>query len=129
MKSLLNAKCPQCGHFFELNESLKQEIRDQLKLEVQEWKARKEEEFKRREEEQQQHIQKTLQAQELQLTQQITQRLSFNYENEIKLLKDTNAIQNERIKTAQQRELDILKKEQDVILKEQQLQVPSHFKY
>jgi hypothetical protein len=123
MKSLLNAKCPQCGHFFELNESLKQEIRDQLKLEVQEWKARKEEEFKRREEEQQQHIQKTLQAQELQLTQQITQRLSFNYENEIKLLKDTNAIQNERIKTAQQRELDILKKEQDVILKEQQLQV------
>lgn len=123
MKSLLNTKCPQCGHFFELNETLKQDIREQLKLEVQEWKLRKEEEFKKREAEQQQHMQKTLQAQEQALTQQITQRLSYNYENEIKLLKDTNTLQNERIKSAQQRELDILKKEQDIILKEQQLQV------
>lgn len=123
MKSLLNTKCPQCGHFFELNETLKQDIREQLKLEVQEWKLRKEEEFKKREAEQQQHMQKTLQAQEQALTQQITQRLSYNYENEIKLLKDTNTLQNERIKSSQQRELDILKKEQDIILKEQQLQV------
>jgi len=111
MKSLLNAKCPQCGHFFELNESLKQEIRDQLKLEVQEWKARKEEEFKKREEEQQLQVKKTLQEQEQLLTQQISQRLSYTYENEIKLLKDTNTIQNERLKSAQQRELEILKKE------------------
>lgn len=123
MKSLLNAKCPQCGHFFELNESLKQEIRDQLKLEVQEWKARKEEEFKKREVEQQLQVKKTLQEQEQLLTQQISQRLSYTYENEIKLLKDTNTIQNERLKSAQQRELEILKKEQDIILKEQQLQV------
>ena len=122
MKSLLNAKCPQCGHFFELNESLKQEVREQMKQEALEWKARKEEEFNKREQEQQQHLKTLLQEQEQQLTRQITQRLSFNYENEIKSLKDTNTLQNDQLKLAQQRELDLLKKEQAFILKEQSLQ-------
>jgi DNA anti-recombination protein RmuC len=107
MKSLLNAKCPQCGHFFELNESLKQEVREQMKQEALEWKARKEEEFNKREQEQQQHLKTLLQEQEQQLTRQITQRLSFNYENEIKSLKDTNTLQNDQLKLAQQRELDL----------------------
>ena len=38
-------KCPNCGHQFELNESLKNEVEKELRGKMQDWQKKKEEEF------------------------------------------------------------------------------------
>lgn len=37
--------CPNCGHPFELNESIKSEVKKELRTEMQEWQKKKEKEF------------------------------------------------------------------------------------
>ena len=38
-------KCPNCGHQFELNESLKNEVEKELRGKMIDWQKKKEEEF------------------------------------------------------------------------------------
>ena len=38
-------KCPNCGHQFELNESLKNEVEKELRSKMLDWQKKKEEEF------------------------------------------------------------------------------------
>lgn len=40
-------KCPACGHQFELNESLKNEVEKELRGKMQDWQKKKEEEFEK----------------------------------------------------------------------------------
>lgn len=40
-------KCPSCGHQFELNESLKNEVEKELRGKMQDWQKKKEEEFEK----------------------------------------------------------------------------------
>lgn len=40
-------KCPNCGHQFELNESLKNEVEKKLRGKMQDWQKKKEEEFEK----------------------------------------------------------------------------------
>ena len=40
-------KCPNCGHQFELNESLKMEVEKELRGKMQDWQKKKEEEFEK----------------------------------------------------------------------------------
>ena len=40
-------KCPNCGHQFELNESLKNEVEKELRGKMQDWQKKKEEEFEK----------------------------------------------------------------------------------
>ena len=42
-----NIKCPSCGHQFELNESLKNEVENELRGKMKDWQKKKEEEFEK----------------------------------------------------------------------------------
>ena len=39
--------CPNCGHHFELNESLKNEVEKELRGKMMDWQKKKEEEFEK----------------------------------------------------------------------------------
>ena len=38
-------KCPNCGHHFEPNEAIREEVERELRLKVQDWKKKQDEEF------------------------------------------------------------------------------------
>lgn len=53
----------------------------------------------------------------------IRKTLSADYENQLKLLQQANADNEGRLKTARQKELEYLKKEQELKNKEQELEI------
>src|SRR5690606_33309929 len=83
-------KCPNCQTEFEATDSFKAEIQVKLQKEAQEWKSRKDEEFKKKEEAFQKQLADTLNQQKVNIEQHLRKTLSQDYENQFKLLQDTN---------------------------------------
>ena len=125
-------KCPNCGHEFEPNEAIREEVEKELRSKVVEWQKRKDDEFKLREtqlqqqiqqkdeeikhklEEEKQRLQKDLQA-------SITKTISSDFENKIRLLQESDAEKEEKLKLARQKEMAFLQKEQQLSIKEAEL--------
>ncbi len=136
-----NIKCPNCGHEFPLEEALNDELKEAIEKEKQElrekmleYRRQKEEELKKKDEafelfkRQQeagfrQQLDVELKKQNEQLEASIRQSLQTDFENRLTLLQDNNRAIEEKLKAARLKELDFLRKEQELKTKEEELEL------
>ena len=94
-------KCPNCGHQFEPNDSIREEIRKEENVKVEEWKKQKEK----------------------QLEENIRKNLSADFETKLRLLEQTNKENEEKLRAARQKEAEFLRKEQELKNKEAEIEL------
>ena len=127
-------KCPKCGHQFPMEEALSEEYKKDLQEKVVAYKKQKEDELQKREKEWQEQASRkeTEYAQRLQDEKQKLQQvleanlrktISADFENQFKLLEQNNKDNEEKLKTARQKELGFLQKEQELKNREAELEL------
>ena len=92
-------KCPNCGHKFEPNESIREEIEKELRSKIQDWQKQKEK----------------------QLEENIRKNVSADFETKLRLSEQSNKENEEKLKEARQKEADFLRKEQELKNKEAEI--------
>ena len=112
----LMIKCPKCGNEFEPNESIRDQIKKELNQKAIEWQKRKDEEFQLKMDEEKKRIQQ-------QLEENIRRSISLDYENQLRLLSQTNKDNEEKLKEARQQQLELFKKEQELKNREAELEL------
>jgi hypothetical protein len=136
-----NIKCPNCGTEVDvqnvLSADVEQKLRQQFEKQWQqslnqvnadkkklEEEQRQFEEKKKKENELfQQKLQQEKQKMEVEVQQQLRKSIAADYENELRLLKQNNVDNEERLKTARQKEFEFMKKEQELKNREQELEI------
>lgn len=136
-----NIKCPNCATEFDVQDVLsadvEQKIRQQYEkqlqqninqLNVEKKKLEAEqlqfEEKKKKENELfQQRLQQEKTRLETELQQQIRKSISGDFENELKMLRQNMTDNEEKLRIARQKELEYLKKEQELKNKEQEIEI------
>jgi len=109
-------KCPKCGNEFEPNESIRDQIKKELNQKAIEWQKRKDEEFQAKMEEEKRRIQQHLEE-------NIRRSVSLDYENQLRLLAQTNRDNEEKLKQAREQQLELFKKEQELKNREAELEL------
>jgi len=109
-------KCPKCGNEFEPNESIRDQIKKELNQKAIEWQKRKDEEFQLKMDEEKKRIQQHLEE-------NIRRSISLDYENQLRLLAQTNKDNEEKLKEARQQQLQLFKKEQELKNREAELEL------
>jgi hypothetical protein len=136
-----NIKCPNCGTEFDVQNVLSADVEQKLRQQFEkQWqqslnqvtadKKKLEEEQKQFEEKKkkenelfQQKLQQEKQKMEMEVQQQLRKNISAEYENELRLLKQNNSDNEERLKAARQKEFEFMKKEQELKNREQELEI------
>jgi hypothetical protein len=129
-----NIKCPNCGTEFPMEEAVSEEYKKELREQMLLYKKQKDDEFARREKEYQEQTAKKeteysqkLQEEKLKLQQSMESNLrksiGADFENKLKFLEEANKDNEEKLKTARQKELDFLQKEQQLKNKEAELEL------
>lgn len=138
---LTDIKCPSCGTVFNaenvLSADVEQKLKQKYEQELQQSRALLNQEKQRLEEEQrvfqdkkknenelfQQKIQQEKQRMETEIQQQLRKSIAGDYENQLRLLKQSAAENEEKLGQARRKELEFLKKEQELRTKEQELEL------
>jgi hypothetical protein len=126
--------CPKCQHAFEPTDALRDEIQRDLRAKMTEWQRAKEAEFTTREAQ--------LQKQQAQAEAQLAQRLAAekeklstelqarlrkelegDYGNQLRLLQEANLANEAKLAEARKQELEYLRREQDLLTKEKELEI------
>ncbi|HYM95135.1 MAG TPA: DUF2130 domain-containing protein, partial [Chitinophagaceae bacterium] len=94
-------KCPSCGHEFEPNESIREEIQKEVNLKAEDWKKKKEKE----------------------LEETLRKNIFSDFETKLRLLEQNNKDNEEKLKEARRLQVDFLKKEQELKNKEAELEL------
>lgn len=126
--------CPSCHTQFEPTDALRDQMKKELNKEVEDWKAKqlksfeqKEREFALLKEQQEKTFRQQLESQRAELSAQIAKeqeaKLNEKFEAQIKHLSQTNHDNEARLKEAREKELDFLKKMQDLKNKEQEMDI------
>jgi hypothetical protein len=136
-----NIKCPNCGTEVDvqnvLSADVEQKLRQQFEKQWQQSLSQVNADKKKLEEEQrqfeekkkkenelfQQKLQQEKQKMEVEVQQQLRKSIAADYENELRLLKQNNIDNEERLKTARQKEFEFMKKEQELKNREQELEI------
>ena len=134
-------KCPNCGHSFPMEEAVAEEYKRDLRAQMQKFVGDKEKEFQKKTDEfirrerellQQAQQQEVLFAGKLdderrrvQASTELALRKSItsDFEHKLRLLEDANKDNEEKLRTSRQRELEFLKKEQELHNKEAELEL------
>jgi hypothetical protein len=109
-------KCPNCGHEFEPTDSIREEVQKELRSQMNEWKKDQQQKLERQLVDERKKIQQ--ETEEL-----IRKNIASDFENKLRLLEQNNKENEEKLKQARQQQLDILKKEQDLKNKEEELEL------
>jgi hypothetical protein len=109
-------KCPNCGHAFPMEDAVAEEYKKDLRERMQNFIREKEAAFAGRLEQERRQIQATAE-------QSLRKSISSDFENKLRLLEDANKDNEEKLRTSRQRELEFLKKEQDLQHKEAELEL------
>ena len=109
-------KCPNCGHQFEPNESIREEIEKELRTKAADWQKKKNEEFQQKLDDEKKRLQQSLEE-------NIRKNVSADFENKLKLAEQNNKDNEEKLKQARQQQLEFLKKEQELKNKEAELEL------
>jgi hypothetical protein len=123
MSNKSTIKCPNCQHEFEATDAFRDEVQRELNSKAKEWQQKKEEEYRKKEEDFTRTLNDSLAQQKKTLEENLQRSISQNFENEIKLLKETKAQDDEKLKIARAKELEFLKKEQELKNKEAELEI------
>ena len=115
-------KCPNCGHQFPMEEAVSEEYKKELRSQMQKFIQDKEKDFQKKQEEKEREYQKKQEEfvrreQELRtsLETNLRKSISSDFENKLRLLETANKDSEEKLKASRQKELEFLKKEQDLI--------------
>jgi hypothetical protein len=109
-------KCPNCGHQFEPNEAIREEVQNELRNKMKEWSAKKNEEFEKKMEDEKKQFRATMEE-------NMRKSISADFENQLQLLKTSNNDNEEKLKEARKKELEFLQKEQQLKNKEAELEI------
>lgn len=123
MNNKSTIKCPNCSHEFEATDAFRDEVQKELNIKAKEWQNKREEEFRKKEEGFQLQLKEQLDKQKLNLEETLRKNISQDFENKVKMLAETNASNEEKLKEARQKELEFLKKEQALKDKEAELEI------
>lgn len=120
-------KCPNCGHEFEPNDAIREEVEKELRSKAAEWQKKKSDEFQqqlqKKEQEHQLQLQSEKQKLQTQLEESLRKSISTDYENKVRLLEENNKNNEEKLKEARHKELEFLQKEQQLKNKEAELDI------
>ncbi len=127
-------KCPNCRHEFAMEEAVSEQYKKDLREQMIAFTRKKEEEFQKKDLE----LSGKLQEQELKLQQKfntekkaIQQKLEEDlrkaihgdFENRLSVLQQSNEENQEKLKTARQKELEYLRNEQALKIREEELEI------
>jgi hypothetical protein len=127
-------KCPNCRHEFAMEEAVSEQYKKDLREQMISFTRKKEEEFQKKDFD----LSKKLQEQELifqqkmnaekkalqsRLEEDIRKAIHSDFENQLLVLKQSNEDQQEKLKTARQKELEFLQKEQALKTKEEEMEI------
>jgi hypothetical protein len=126
--------CPKCSTQFEPTDAFREEVQRELNSEAKKWQARKEEEYKQKEALFQQQIQakdtelnrrlaEEKQKLQLELKESINKTVTADFENRLRMLQQSVADNEEKLKEARRKELGFLQQEQAFKIKEQELEL------
>lgn len=122
-----NITCPKCGNEFQPSDAIRGEVEKQLRAQVQEWQKKKEAEFQKqlaqKDEEADKRLGEERKRLQEQLEGQIKKQLESDYETQMKFLEQRNENNEKRLKEARDKELEFLKKEQQLADKEKDLEI------
>jgi len=127
-------KCPHCRHEFAMEEAVSEQYKKDLREQMIAFTQKKDEEFQKKSkdlsrqlQEQEEIFQKKLKEEKKMLQQTIEENLrktiQGDFENRLLILKQTNEEQQEKLKTARQKELDFLQKEKALTIKEEEMEL------
>ncbi|MFN8245121.1 MAG: DUF2130 domain-containing protein [Ferruginibacter sp.] len=109
-------KCPNCGHQFEPNEAIREEVEKELRLKVKEWQQKKDEEFEKRLEQEKNTFRSAMEE-------NIRKSIASDFDNQLKSLQAANKENEEKLREARKQELEFLKKVQELNNKEAELEL------
>lgn len=138
-------KCPNCNHIFPLEAAITEDLKQGMRQEMLSYKKKKEEEFEKKAEalalqtkQQEELYQAQKKQQELAFEQKLAQEkaalqasvteslrktISADFENKLKMLDDANKENEEKLKLARGKEIEFLKKEQEIKTREAELEL------
>ncbi len=109
-------KCPSCGHSFAPNDAIREEVEKELRNKAAEWQKKKSEEFQLKLEEEKKRLQESMEE-------TTRKSIAAEFENKLTILEQANRTNEEKLKEARQQQLDFLRKEQELKLKEEELEL------
>ena len=126
--------CPNCKTEFEPTAAIAQSVKDELTKEYnQKWTdlaRQKDEQFRLKEQQWQQQQQELARkteeeknALQARIKRELEQQVGADYENKLKLLEETNKTTQAKLAEAREKELDFLKKMQELKTREQELEL------
>lgn len=129
-----NIKCPNCGTEFPMEEAVSEEYKKELREQMLIYKKQKDDELLKKERDfqllaQNKEIEfsKKLQEEKTALQRNIEENLrksiSSDFENQLRLLQQSNKDNEEKLKLSRQKELEFLQKEQELKNREAELEI------
>lgn len=109
-------KCPNCGHQFEPNEAIREEVQNELRHKIKEWQEKKDEEFAVKLEQEKKQFKTAMEE-------NMRKSIASDFENQLQLLKTANIDNEEKLKEARKKELEFLQKEKQLQNKEAELEI------
>ncbi|MFD0939795.1 DUF2130 domain-containing protein [Pedobacter boryungensis] len=138
-------KCPSCNHIFPLEAAITEDLKQGMRQEMLSYKKQKEEEFLKKsqafeiQKKQQEELYNTQKKQqELAFEQKLAQEkaalqtsmaenlrktISADFENKLKMFEEANKENEEKLKLARAKEIEFLKKEQEIKNREAELEL------
>jgi hypothetical protein len=127
-------KCPGCGTVFPLEEAMTEEYKKELREKMLSFTKQKEDEYMRKLDEFSKKEQQTLQAFEqkladekkalqLSLEENLRKTIAADFENQLKMLETSSKDAEEKLKLSRQKELEFLKREQELKNKEEEMEL------
>lgn len=127
-------KCPGCGHSFPMEEAMTEEYKKELREKMLVFTRQKDEEFQRkleefnqREQVKQAEFDKKLVEErnriQRDLESNLRKTISEDFENKLLLLESSNKDNEEKLKLARQKELEFLRKEQELEAKKAEMEI------
>ncbi len=132
-------KCPNCRHEFAMEEAVSEQYKKDLREQMIAFTQKKEEEFRKKAQdlsrqlqEQEEVFQKKMNEEKKIIQQTLEENLRktihSDFENRLTILQQSNEEQQEKLKTARQKELEFLQKEQALKNKEEELEISTQRK-
>ncbi len=127
-------KCPNCNHTFPIEEVMAEEYKQDLREKMISFTKQKDEEYQKKLEAFEQQRKQQEQAFEQKLAQEkaalqatvaenLRKTISADFESRLKLLDETNKENEEKLKLARHKELEFLKKEQEIKNREAEIEL------
>ncbi|EDK72841.1 conserved hypothetical protein, partial [candidate division TM7 genomosp. GTL1] len=107
---------PNCGHQFEPNDAIREEVEKELRSKAADWQKKKNEEFQVRLDDEKRRMQQAMEE-------TIRKSIASDFENKLRLLEQNNKDNEEKLKLSRQKELEFLQKEQILKNKEEELEI------